>query len=473
MPSNPSSLSSAIRARRHRAVLPAILAVLLCLAVGGTVLCAQEKPPKKKPPSNPEQKPPDKKSESGKPAEPKNGVVLTGHLSRDSARPDGKIRFWITVENGTSGSIRNLHVADFFIPGFERPPQLYGGCSGASWGLVCGSLAPQGTVTIWGDLSAAEPATKENAYAVLVWDSDTRSAQSSVVQLGEVERLSWYAAAWRWLAQLDVGLPTLTALLVGLYGLLKNRKEKREGAAKEALSKKEAVEKEQREQHQQTWNLMLPQANKFSLKYYIPSANAIITAIYHLTECRKNHGATDENLLAALFDLVQFQWQRLRMKRVIGGYYFKSRTAEGVMEGLFQKHRAFFEVTTASRLLVLTKFAKPFTTQYEVDDFRSDRAKWDNEQKAFWQEYVVWVRSDNCLRDIEAMGAMAKVLWYESNRPFLNWYQEQPPVILTKEERELIEAVGNELAKDGSDSVDRVRKYIAQITTGVDAIPMS
>ncbi len=62
---------------------------------------------------------------------------------------------------------------------------------------------------------------------------------------------------------------------------------------------------------------------------------------------------------------------------------------------------------------------------------------------------------------------MAKVMWYESNRPFLNWYQEQPPVTLTKEERELIEAVGDELGKDGSDSAQKVRNYITEITTDI------
>ncbi len=467
MPRSPSNFPDTTRARRCRAVVPTILTLLFCVAAGGAVLLAQENAAEKKAPSHLQEKQPDKKPKTDKPDEPKDGVVLTGHLSRDSARPDGKIRFWITVENRTSAAIRNLHVADFFTPGFERPAQLSGGCSGASWELLCSSLAPQETITIWGDLSAAESAPKENAYAVLVWDSDTRPAQSSVVALGEIERLSWYTATWRWLAQLDVGLPTLTAILVGLYGLIRKRKEKREAAAKEALSKKEAKEKEEREQYQQTWNLMLPQANKFSLKYYIPSANAIVTAIYHLNECRKNQGATDENLLAALFDLVQFQWQRLRMKGVIGGYYFKSRTAEAVAEGLFQKHRAFFEVTSASRFLVLTKFVKPFTTQYQIDDFRSAQASWDDEQKTFWKDFVAWVQSDNCLRDIEAMGAMAKVMWYESNRPFLNWYQEQPPVTLTKEERELIEAVGDELGKDGSDSAQKGRNYITEITTDI------
>jgi len=462
MPIRPSKTSNTIRARRYRAFVPAILGVLLYLASSGSVLFAQGRSAEGKPANNPELKQPDKKPESEKAGEPKNGVVLTGHLSRDSARPDGKIRFWITIENKTAGSIRNLRVADFFTPGFDRPPQLSGGCSGATWGLVCGSLAPQETVAIWGDLSASESAPKESAYAVLVWDSDTRPGQSSVVQLGEIERLSWYAATWRWLAQLniglDIGLPTLTAVLVGLYGFLKRRKEKREAAAKEA-----------QEKYQQTWNLMLPQANRFSLQYYIPTANSIVTGIYNLTACRKENGATDENLLAAFFDLVQIQWHRLRMKRAIGGYYFKSRTAETVMEGLFQKHRTFFEVATPDRLVVLTKFVKPLRRSYELGDFRADRTQWDAEQKKFWKEFVSWVPGDNCREDLKVLGAMGKVLWYESNRPFFNWYQEQPPVVLTSDEGDMIDAVGADLLKDDTSMPLRVTSYKTEITTGIAA----
>jgi hypothetical protein len=41
---------------------------------------------------------------------------------------------------------------------------------------------------------------------------------------------------------------------------------------------------------------------------------------------------------------------------------------------------------------------------------------------------------------------------------------------LTKKERDLIEAIGNELSADGSDNAERVKKYIQEITTGVKAV---
>jgi hypothetical protein len=219
-------------------------------------------------------------------------------LSRDSAGPSGKIRFWITISNQSEAPIQNLRFADFFAPGFSRPEEFSGGCNGATWGQVCSELAPQATVTIWGDLAAGENSEpKENAYAVVLWDSKTRPAQAAAVQLGEIERLSWWEALWKWLTQLDVGLPTLTALLIGVYKLRQGKKEKRETAQKAAEAAAEAAKKseqerkerseaELREQHQQTWNLMLPQANRFSLKYYIPSANAIVTSVAHLALCR-------------------------------------------------------------------------------------------------------------------------------------------------------------------------------------------
>jgi hypothetical protein len=302
------------------------------------------------------------------------------------------------------------------------------------------------------------------------------------VQLGEVERLSWYTAGWRWLSQLDVGLPTLTAMLIALYGGYTKWKEKRQAKAKVAADKKEAEEKEernrkerleaeQREQYQQTWNLMLPQANRLSLKYYVPTANATLTAVYYLSACREANGATEDNLLAALFSLVQMQWHRLRMKRAIGGYYFKSRTAEAVMEGLFQEHRKLFEVANAQRFVVLTKFVRPFRQQYELDNFQHDRAQWDGDQQQFWTDFRVWVPGDNCKKDLVAMGAMYNTLWYESNRPFLNWYQEQPPVALTNEQQQMIEVVGAQYSATDPTAKARFAAYVKEITSGVPAKP--
>jgi hypothetical protein len=369
--------------------------LLFGLALYSGVVNGQEKENGPKPASSAKQsvpagKPNAPKTEAGKPAGPKEGVSLTGHLSRDSARPDGKIRFWVTIENNTDAVIRNLRFADFFTPGFDRPPQFSGGCAGASWGQICAELPSKATVTVWGDLAASEEgSTKENAFAVVVWDSPTRPKQSSVVQLGEIERLSWYEATWRWLTQLDVGLPTLTAMAIGIYGFMKRRREKaeterkeqrdrEEAATRDARDRKEHLDAEQREQHQQTWNLMLPQANRFSLRYYIPTATAIVTATVHLKACRESvaapGGVAEDELLSALFDLVQLQWHRLQMKRKIGGYYFKSRTAESVVEGLFQKHRSHFEVVSSHRFIVLIRFVKPFTRDYDVADFTAGRA---------------------------------------------------------------------------------------------------
>jgi uncharacterized repeat protein (TIGR01451 family) len=374
----------------------------------------------------------------------KEGVTLTGHLSRESAGPGGTIRFWITIENKSGAAMQNVQFADFFAPGFNRPEKFFGGCTAASWNQICKVLADKTAVTLWGDLAAADHGgPKENALAVVTWDSPGHPEQSAAVQLGEIERLSWWEALWKWLTQLDVGLPTLTAILVGLYGIVKKRREdaaaklKEERESEESLAKaeKERAEKlaaEHREQHQETWNLMLPQANRFSLRYYIPTANAVVTFAWHVKSCRDKLGLTDDTLataggptendyLSALFDVVQLQWHRLRMKRKIGGYYFKSRTAESVTEDLFQKHRINFEVTSPERFVVLTRFVKPFNPDYEIGNFIADSASWDVDQKKFYSDFKDWVRDEKCKDDLDVLGAMWKVLWYESNRPFLNW----------------------------------------------------
>jgi hypothetical protein len=162
--------TSHYRSRLRSVLVLSTVVLLLGLALYRGVVHGQEKENGPKPASSAKQsvpvgKPNAAKTEGGEPAGPKEGVSLTGHLSRDSARPDGKIRFWVTIENNTDAVIRNLRFADFFTPGFDRPPQFSGGCAGATWGQICAELPSKATVTVWGDLAASEKgSTKENAF---------------------------------------------------------------------------------------------------------------------------------------------------------------------------------------------------------------------------------------------------------------------------------------------------------------------
>jgi len=339
-------------------------------------------------------------------------------------------------------------------------------------------LAPKEAVTIWGDISAEEHAPREHAFAVVAWDSQSLPSQSSTVELGELQRLSWYEAGWQWLAQLDVGLPTLTVLLTGLYKLRKDRKEKVAAAAKANQEQREAREKEERkrqerhaaqerEQFQQTWNLMLPQVHQLALHFYMPTVNTILTATYHLNECRKKGGATVANQEAALFYLVSFHWHRLRMKRAIAGYYFKNRTAEALMVALFQKHRELFGVETPQRQIVLGSLVKPLTRIYRLSDFVAGRASWSADQIAFWADFIAWIPTDKCKQDVDVLNAMRRVLSYETNRPYLYWYEEQPPVSLTADDQRELQAAGAELEKDEKGMAASVNEYISEITKGI------
>jgi hypothetical protein len=327
---------------------------------------------------------------------------------------------------------------------------------------------------------------------VLVWDARESPAQSSIIALGEIERLSWIGARWRRFSQPDIGLPALTGIVIALFTWFNKRKERREADAKQELENKEKTEKEERErkekqvaeerdrkekkeaeerdQHQRTWDLMLPQAYHLALRYYIPMANATLTAGVYLAACRGTPQPSEQELLASFFGLAQMQWQRLRMKQRSGGYHFKSRTAEALVEMLFQKHRAHFHMT-AERYVILTKFLKPFNSKYEIVDFEADRHAWDDSQRQFWQEFQQWVPSDDCKNDLVALGALQKLLTYESNRPFLNWYQEQPPAKLDPEERSLLESLSMDQLPDDSATPGRVAAYLNEVMAGVKPKP--
>jgi len=486
---------------------------LLACAVGiapALHAAQEEKPAEHGLPAAPE-KPKGKDVKPGEAAKPADGVVLTGRLSRDSARPDGKIRFWITIENKTDGPIRNLHFIDFFTPGFNPPEKIFGGCKEAAWNSVfCGSLPAQQSITIWGDLAAGQCAPRENAIATLGWKAQKQSEQepeqSGVAQLGEIERLSWWSAAWQWLTRLDIGLPTLTAMLVALFTWWQKRKEAREADEKTERERKDKVEAERRERYQQTWNLMLNQANHFSLRYYIPSGNAIITAIHYIGVCQQKLGVVkqgaagaagqgvagvqqqliagatpnsapagtnpapnEDDYLAAFFPLIQIQWLRLYMKRNIGGYYFKDRTAEQVCEGLFQAHRGAFDVRSAERQLTLMKFCKGLKRHSQLDEFVAQRRAWGDDQEEFFSKYFKnWLldadQNKSCSKDLTVLGAFVKVLSYEANRPFLNWYQEQPAETPTPEEEKEILAIGE--AK-GGEWPERIQAYLDEMKKGV------
>jgi len=130
-----------------------------------------------------------------------------------------------------------------------------------------------------------------------------------------------------------------------------------------------------------------------------------------------------------------------------------------------------FKVTAPQRFIVLSKFVKPLTRTYDVGDFVAGSPSWDAEQKQFFLDFKTWVKSVDCEKDLIVLGAMSKVLWYESNRPFLNWYQEQPPIVLTDDEKKEIEAVGEEGKSEDASMPRRVTEYISEITTGVPAAP--
>src|SRR5882762_7178618 len=107
-----------------------VVALLLGFALYRGVVLGQEKQEKAEPAraagkSKAHASPPVNPEKAGADSsESKVEVSLTGHLSRDSAGPSGKIRFWITISNQSEAPIQNLRFADFFVPGFSRPEEI-------------------------------------------------------------------------------------------------------------------------------------------------------------------------------------------------------------------------------------------------------------------------------------------------------------------------------------------------------------
>src|SRR5262249_37561495 len=110
---------------------------------------------------------------------------------------------------------------------------------------------------------------------------------------------------------------------------------------------------------------------------------------------------------------------------------------------------------------------KTFHSGVEIVDFQADRVFWDESQEQFWQDFVKWVATDDCKNDLIVLDAMQKLLTYESNRPFLNWYGEQPPAKLLKAGRDLLESLSFPELPDDSAAPVRVKAYLDEITSGI------
>jgi len=490
----------------------ALICVLLWLAAFPALARADEKKPASTAASTKADAKPSTEGSSEK-----SGVALSGQISEEFAGPRGLIPFWITIENSTDADLSSIQLKDPELVGFrlrrlcwpgilnqpckDIPTTLDTAASASQTPTAAGkimnffhltglvgwfcncflpapslvppedrydladSLKPQQSVTVWGYLEAVRSAPAQTAFVSLNWKTarvGTAAVSSSkTVSLGEVESLNCLRAlalsiihGWEW------SFPLAGLLGGSLYKLWLDSREKKRKAKAAARAKAEHHRDELRDHQKRTWNLMLPRSQQAALRFYTPLAGAAQIARDQLRTYKATSAIGD--LQAACYEILLFHW-RLRLAiDNIGGYYFKNRDAEQLVDLVYRKHRFLLGLNSAAnRKLVsaavddiepifptyqfqlgLTDVANGKNVAGAVDEvkpnttigrFLAQQADANSNSGKFWAYFQTWASTspDHLVQDIDVLDAYAAVLEYESNRPSLHWYGKLEPIHFT------------------------------------------
>jgi hypothetical protein len=379
-------------------------------------------------------------------------VSVSGHLARVPVRNGESVRFWITIENGSASPIARIRLdridpVDFDrvsgsmsvpservcqAPAVERPKGL-AVTAPAPQNEICAYLGPHESFTVWGDLRASESVDRQNAFAILEWES-AEGPSVIAAPLGEIESLScprwfWFSLLHNW----ELGVPTFTAFFAGLFALWKWRWDKREADLHEKREnesriqrdleeKREARLHEERDKRSNTWNLMLQDSHRVTLKYYMPICNDLIAATQ---EIRRFHDAHSPNVAiaqSAFYYLLKFEWNVRTTRRELGGYYFKNRTAEWLVYFLYQEHRALLRLKSPPIQQLLDRCLDLMSAKVTSSTVGGMIGYGDPDIVAFWKYARKWLSNRRCLQDLNILDGYFGILIYEANRPYEHWY---------------------------------------------------
>jgi hypothetical protein len=397
-------------------------------------------------------------------------VALSGQVVRASV-PEGKpLHFVITIENRSETPIKDIRLEridpwEFHeIPGSISVPAGNVCQAPASRGarssprqtppaasVICAYLAPHQAFAFWGDLKADEPVSRQNAFAVLRWESLAGGSVGSV-SLGEVESLErirwiWYLLLHEW----ELGVPTLVAFLGGLVAGWKWFWVWRGKKAAELADKRS-----------KTWNLMLRDSHRTALRYYMPIATAVNSLIREMKRFRES-GSTDlDTAKSAFYYLLKFHWEIRRTRRELGAYYFKNRLAEGLVYDLFDKHSVYFGAELLRINLLLEPCLDLMSVDTTVEDIVGMITAGVVPVDGLWDHFRVWLGRRRSQADSPVLEAYLGILVYEANRPYQHWYGNLEPLELSAEARRVVTGLARRI-KPKKDRIEREKNTKAYL----------
>jgi hypothetical protein len=412
---------------------------------------------------------------------PSAPLLVHGDLSAEVVQTGETIRFWLTFENRADQPLSDIYVAGLYAPGFksscycqistERIPCLSapelpranalgasssppGHCSG-----IVSPLMPGQSFTVWGELQAESPHSREKIKAIVSWSDVGPLFSSELAPIGEIAIEDRWQIRGNALAGFlygvlkDFALPLILLILTVAVGVYDKRKETRRLAHEKDLEDQRKREEERRSHISQTWVTMLPESHKLATELYMPIAAAVRGAVRELenyeaakrelsssTEETGEHAVAQKKLTesrrAAFYYLLLFLRRVRHLAEVKGGFYFKSRAGEELARGCLESFRdKFLEVDEKGIALVSQCFAPldffekraPFLQKMDADP-KTELSQYLSECFVKFEE---WLDSAMPTEALKFLKGLRSVLTYEMNRPYFYWYEEQEePLIL-------------------------------------------
>jgi hypothetical protein len=459
-----------------------------------------------------EPSPTKKKDKSDSPqakAENKSDIVIVGHLSRDSAMPGETVRFSIVIENGSDAALRNIVIEHLDSPGFqlvrrcwsadaknaacisagESPPAMAATCN-PQGDKLCDELGPHQTLTVWGDLlhgPCAAPSQQD--FAVIRWNLKGFDSHG-IAQLGSLESLGSWRGRWLKVTQdWNLGIPFWLAVFSGLFAYWQHRRDKKDEAAQKERDDKEELARQKREEVSKadeaakkakakadqveiehvgrTWQMMLPEIHRLALTHYMPIASTTQGVVQSVRKCANPQGQNLENFQTAFCYTLRLHWRRLKMKRDGASWYFKNRTAEDLVVELMQKHQGNLGINQGVGREALDQLLPLLGPLSTITETVQQLAGISGSPKQFMDEYFHWVCTADAQADTIILNVIAKILEYETNRPYLYWYKEVQPLSLTAVEASAVESVAAHPFSGKADMAIRVGQYLAEVGQGI------
>jgi hypothetical protein len=429
--------------------------------------------------------------------------AITGGSAAAHAWRGGAVPFWVRVENKST------------VPWTQVSADLVG--TDAALGAICWQtpadpgrcallapdVAPGDVVLLRGTLTLRESGDWRPQMLVF-WRTAANPANTSnvtPVSLGtiEVESYSWSWVLWTSELLAGIGLP-LAVLFIGyrVQSRLQSEQDARRGQEKELDENRRRHEKELEEERRaqekeleharlvqarelaharekeakqlaeraETLRIMLPKSHRYATRYY--ATLSLRAQKLHDAVRRYRDPATHETLDDVVFWLVALYHANRIFTRDVGAYYLRDRAGEELVaaafgaldDEIFKGHReASRALTFVIDLLDQTALVLPEGTFFRLVK-GSPEAVAHSGRLA--ERMKAWIGETRSEATQAYLGVYRRVLDFELNRVYENWYATPERLILGTDEMSAIER----LKENRPEYAGEIEKYVTASMAG-------